>query len=113
MKKLAFLENFAPAAVKGLGYAAGAAIPTGLLMMHARHQADEASKNLRNQALIAALGLGGLGLGTHALANKLTPKNIETEITEEGPMGPSRVFKRTRLAYDAGTSAAMKLFNLG
>lgn len=56
---------------QGLGYGAGAMIPVtagGAYLLHrGGEEAEQASADLRNKALQAALGIGGIGAGLYAL----------------------------------------------
>lgn len=105
-------ENLGPSLLKGLGYGAGASLPVLALMSHAKRQTDASVKNLRNQALLSALGIGAAGVGGMALQRKFMPKSVETETTEEGPMGPFHSIKKTKLGYEAGIKAACETFKV-
>lgn len=63
--------------LKGLGYGAGIGIPlagAGAYIAHrGRAESEEAAKNLRNQVLMTALGLGGIGLGAYGLKRMMDP----------------------------------------
>lgn len=94
--------NFTPALKAGLGWGAGVGLPVlggGMLLTHyARQQAEEAANHLRNQALLASLGVGGGMLLQHMLA----PTQQETLHQEQDPTGAlRRAYEVTKLSEDS------------
>ena len=88
MYKQALLERLGPEALalgKGLGWGVGLGIPAlgvgHLLARDARHQGEELVNHARNQALLTALGVGGMQSVGTALGNAFKPKQRE-EINE-------------------------------
>jgi hypothetical protein len=81
MFKQAWLEQFGPEMAslgKGLGWGVGLGVPAALaghaLLRDARHQGEELTNHVRNQALLTGLGLGAAqGVGG-ALAGMFQPK---------------------------------------
>lgn len=71
------MENMA----KGLGYGVGIGAPiagAGAYIAHrGRAESEAATKNLRNQVLLTALGLGGIGAGAYGLS-QLMKKDKES-----------------------------------
>jgi len=67
---------------KGLAYGAGAMVPVAAGGAYLMHRGGEEAKNtathVRNQALLAALGIGGVGAGLMGVHRALTPKQQVT-----------------------------------
>lgn len=82
---------------KGLGYAAGAAIPVTAGGAYLMHRAGEESRktieDARNKALQTALGLGGIGAGLYGLHRLTAP--TEKTITTVNEMPTGQTYKST------------------
>lgn len=67
---------------KGLAYGAGAMVPVtagGAYLMHrGGEEAKDTATHVRNQALLAALGIGGVGAGLMGVHRALTPDKQPT-----------------------------------
>lgn len=76
---------------KGLAYGAGAMVPVtagGAYLAHrAGEEAKDTASHIRNQALMTALGVGGVGAGLMGLHRALTPSkqtSVSYGMTPEG-----------------------------
>lgn len=76
---------------KGLAYGAGAMVPVtagGAYLMHrGGEEAKDTATHIRNQALLAALGIGGVGAGLMGVHRALTPSkqtSVSYGMTPEG-----------------------------
>ena len=73
----ALIEKVPQGVRKGLAYGAGAAIPAtagGAYLLHrGGEEAKDTATHIRNQALITALGVGGVGAGLMGVHRALTP----------------------------------------
>lgn len=77
--------------VKGLMYGTGAAIPVAgagaLLINQAGRESRETTKDIRNKALQAALGIAGIGGSLYALHRATKPTTKTTTAYTRGPDG--------------------------
>jgi len=71
VKRAALKSEMAQNALKGLAYSAAPLAGAGLvghsLLSKAKHDAEEATSDVRNKVLQTALGLGGIGAGLYGL----------------------------------------------
>ena len=98
--------NFLPALQRGLGWGAGIGLPLlggGLLLEHgAKADAEKVIDHARNQALLAALGVGGvqaLGRGMQSAFEPTRQERLTTETTPDG--APRSAYEVTKVSADA------------
>jgi hypothetical protein len=86
----ALIEKVPEGVRKGLAYGAGATVPVaagGAYLMHrGGEEAKDTATHIRNQALITALGVGGVGAGLMGVHRALTP-------AQKGPVKTGAVAK--------------------
>lgn len=75
---------------RGLGYGTGIGVPLvggGAYLAHrARKESEATVANIRNQVLLTALGLGGLGLGAYGIRNAMSKQSSDRSELSDSAM---------------------------
>jgi len=98
MFKQAWMEQAAPGLVKGLGWGVGLGVPAvgaaHIMARDARHQGEQLVNHTRNQALLTALGVGGIQGAGQALSSVLPPKDAPAPAAALPPIQQLQVYER-------------------
>lgn len=110
------LRSAAPALGKGLGWGVGLGVPAlavghGLLR-DARNQAQDVVHDARNQALLTALGVGGMQAAGKGIGALLAPNTFEAESSGNYGGDPFSAFQRAKLSADEDASRRLAEFVL-
>lgn len=100
------LPSMGEALKRGLGYGAGIAVPLtagGAYLAHRGHvESEEAAKAIRNQVLLTALGLGGIGAGAYGLSRMMGKQSSAQEMQKQAELQESETKELTEKLASVG-----------
>jgi len=100
------LPTMGDALKRGLGYGAGIGIPLtagGAYLAHrGRVESEGAAESLRNQVLLTALGLGGIGAGAYGLSRAMDKQSSANGLQKQAALQESETQELTEKLGSVG-----------